>query len=103
MAILPFLMACQTASADSFSSEPFLARLALSIDRASNHPECVARLASAAYPGRTSSNSAADAFTGGKKRRSGTPLAVSTINAFSQSGAQIAVLALTSSFELEDD
>lgn len=92
LAALPLGQIC----AGEFSGEPFLLRLALSIDRASNYTDTAARLASVAYPGGSSYNPAGHSFRSSPGTREGTPLAFTTINALSDSGAWISAAAVTS-------
>jgi hypothetical protein len=92
----------QPATADDFSGEPFLLRLALSIDRASNYADTAARLASAAYPGGSADNPAGDGFPTARVDAQGTPVTFTTINAFSESGAWISAAAVTSTFHTID-
>lgn len=89
--------------AGGFSDEPYLSRLFLAVDRASNYSDSAARLASAAYMGSSSDNPAGDAATSTIEADRGVPVAFTTINAFSESGGHISVAALTTTFRTAEN
>lgn len=84
------------ALAVDFYDQPYLLRLGLALERASNYSDTAARLASVAYPSGSSSNPAGDSFSNGKGNSSRVPLTMTSINALSESDTWITAVAISS-------
>jgi hypothetical protein len=93
-----FSLIAPAAEAGDFSDNPYLLRLFLALDRASNAADTAGRQASIAYPGGSSANPAGDAV-----RQSGRPEATLTgIRVHGDSGATLTAFPVTFTVPTDD-